>query len=611
MDKETSRNTIIFFVCALGLLIAYNFLVLQPTQKREAALKAQQAAVQAAAPAAAGPAAPTLVPVPQALAASPRVTIDTPAGTGANAHRGLTGSISLVGAKFDDLDLKGYHETIDPKSPLIELLRPQGAQYAYFAQFGWTGQNLPGLPDLNTTWTLASGTTLSPGHPVRLTYTSEQGLTFTRDISVDDEFMFTVADTVVNAGAEPVTLTPFAAIEREGIPPPGLRARPSNDGVFSMLGNGGQYRGPNIHVYRKWAKDGQYSGTSTGGWMGLGDKYWLAALVPDQKEAIQTHFTSRPFGTGTAYVVRYDGPARALAPGTQITETRRFFAGAKLEPVLDAYAKSVRDPNQAVPRFTDAIDWGWGYFITKPLFWMIKFFQGYVGNFGIAILMLTIVIKIVFFFPANMSFASMTKMKKIQPQMDKLKVRFKDDPAAMQQAVMKLYKDEKINPLLGCLPMLATIPVFLALFKVLNTTIEMYHAPFFGWIQDLSDRDPTSILQLFGLIHWHPEAVPLIGTFLDGPLHLGVWPLLYGITMLLTQSMSPPAADPTQQAIMKWLPVVFTFVMSSFAAGLIIYYCWSNFLTIIQQYVIMRRYKVDNPIDGIIRRITGKPAPAG
>ncbi len=599
MDNDNSRNTIIFVICALGLWFAYDFLVLQPAQKQQAAQKAIQQKQAIAQPGVAvnpdGTPAPVFIPVAQALA-RPSVAIDTPA---------LTGSISLEGGRFDDLNLRNYRQTLDPKSPMVELLRPLGAQHAFFAQFGWSGQNLTGLPDAHTPWTLASTGALTPGHPVRLTYSTPQGLAFTRDIAVDDQFMFTVTDTVVNSGPAPVTITPYGAVERQGVPPPKARASASADGAFSVLGKDKEYR-LKIRQYKPWAKDGQYDLPSTGGWMGIADKYWLTALVPDQKEPLNARFSAGPFGSEKVFQIRYEGQPHLLNPGSQVTETRRLFAGAKRAPVLTGYTKSL-----GIPRFVDAIDWGWGWYITKPLFWLIEFFQRYIGNFGLAILMLTVAIKIAFFFPANMSFESMTKMKKVQPQLDKLKERFKEDPAALQQNMMKLYKEEKINPLLGCLPMLATMPVFFGLFKVLNTTIEMRQAPFFGWIQDLSDRDPTSILTLFGAIPWDPSLVPLIGGFLDGPLHLGIWPLLYGITMILTQSMSPPAGDPTQQMIMKWIPVIFTFVMSSLPAGLIIYYCWSNSLTIVQQYIIMRRFKVDNPIDAGLRRITGKPKPAG
>ena len=545
--------------------------------------------------------------MPQALAASPRVSIQSPLGPEPTSRRGLAGSIALTGARFDNLNLTGYREKQDEPTA-VELLRPAAAGFGYYAEFGWSGQNLPGLPDAATPWTLASGTALTPTTPVVLTYTSPGGLTFNREIKLDDQFMFTVTDTVINQGAAPVTLTPYSAVRREGVPaiPKGMTA--SADGVYAILGKPGEYRGPNIKVYRKWAKEGKYTQESTGGWMGFSDKYWLTALIADNEERVATTFTATPAGRDHTFEVRYDGVAQVLNPGAQITESRRLFAGAKSEPLLAQYAES-----QGIPRFVEAINWGARlFFITKPLFSTIKLFEGWVGNFGIAILMLTVVIKLVFFYPSQLSFASMTKMKKVAPQVEKLKVRYKDDPAAMQQAMMKLYKDEKINPLLGCLPMLATIPVFFALFHVLNTTIEMRHAPFFGWIHDLSARDPTTIWNLFGLIPWDPStlSIPLIGNPLDGLLHLGVWPLLYGITMLLTQSMSPPATDPTQQMIMRWMPIVFTFIMANFPAGLLIYYCWSNFLTILQQYVLMRRFKVDTPIDAIYRRLTGKPDPA-
>ena len=372
-----------------------------------------------------------------------------------------------------------------------------------------------------------------------------------------------------------------------------------------MLGEDDQYR-LKMRRYSKWQKDGSYTLPSTGGWLGISDKYWLTAIIPDQKEALNARFTAQAAGDNELYTSEYVGAARHLSPGSQITVTRHMFVGAKRAPVLTDYGKQL-----GIPRFVDAIDWGWGYFITKPIFWMIKWFQSFVGNFGLAILMMTVVVKVAFFFPANISFASMTKMKKIQPQVEVLRSQHKDDPAAQQQAMMKLYRDEKINPLMGCLPMLVTIPVFLGLYSVLSTTIEMRQAPFFGWIQDLSARDPTTILNLFGLIPWDPSTMPLIGTVLDGPLHLGVFPLLYGLTMFLTQSMSPTTGDPTQQMIFRWMPVIFTFVLATLPVGLLIYYCWSNLLTIIQQYVIMRRYKVDNPIDAGIRRLTGKPKPSG
>jgi YidC/Oxa1 family membrane protein insertase len=298
------------------------------------------------------------------------------------------------------------------------------------------------------------------------------------------------------------------------------------------------------------------------------------------------------------------GQARTVGPGQQVTETSHFFAGAKTVPLLRAYEKSL-----GVPRFDDAVDWGMFWFFTRPIFSFLQFIFQHVGNFGVAILLLTVAVRALFYPLAQKQYESMTKMKKVQPQMEALKVKFKDDPAKQQQELMALYQREKVNPLAGCLPLLLQIPVFFALYKVLTVTIEMRHAPFFGWIRDLSARDSTTIWNLFGLIPWNPATTPLIGGILDTTLHLGVLPLAYGVTMWLTTSMSPPAPDPMQQRIFQFMPLIFMFIMAPFAVGLLIYWTWSNCLTILQQYVIMRRFGVENPIDRIIGRMTGR-APA-
>jgi YidC/Oxa1 family membrane protein insertase len=293
-----------------------------------------------------------------------------------------------------------------------------------------------------------------------------------------------------------------------------------------------------------------------------------------------------------------------VQPGGTYTHVSRLFAGAKTVPVLRTYEDTL-----GIPRFEDAVDWGRLFFITKPAFWLLEVFNGLLGSFGLAILALTVVVKLLMFYPANLSYESLTKMKKVQPQVEELRARWKDDPQKQQQELMRLYQSEKINPLMGCLPMLATIPVFLALFKVLSVAIEMRHAPFYGWIQDLSSRDPTTLLNLFGLIPWDPATTPFIGGFLNTYLHIGVWPLAYGVTQWLSMKMSPPAPDPIQQRIMELMPVIFTFVLASLSVGLMIYYTWSNILTILQQYVIMRKYQVDNPIDDFLNRLKARKAP--
>jgi YidC/Oxa1 family membrane protein insertase len=328
--------------------------------------------------------------------------------------------------------------------------------------------------------------------------------------------------------------------------------------------------------------------------------------LPDQREPIRAAFRVTPTGGGDIYDASYLGRARAIAPGLQVTTTTHLFAGAKVVTTLKDYQKRL-----GVADFDKAIDWGMFWFFTRPIFWVLDFFYGHIGNFGIAIMLLTVCVKLLFFWPANKSYESMTKTKKIQPEVEKIKARIKDDPAKLHQETMALYQREKINPFMGCLPVLVQIPVFWALLKTQAMTIEMRHAPFFGWIHDLSARDPTTIWNLFGLIPWDPSTAPMIGALLGGTLHIGAWPLLMGFTMWLSQSMTPTTGmDPTQAKIMQFFPLIFMFSLSQFAAGLVIYWSWNNFLSIIQQYAIMRRFKVDNPIDSAIRQITGRLKPS-
>ena len=597
MQENNNRNTIIFVVSAVLILIAYQFLVVDPaTKRRNADMVRQKAAtVETQKPGVLPSATPGTVVVSreQAAAASTRAPITTPA---------LSGSVSLRGARIDDLFLKNYRQTVDKTSPPVELLRPEGSRYAYFAEFGWTGANLPGLPTADTVWQLVEGSTLAPGQPLTLRTSTGQGLTFTRKIEVDDRFMFTVTDTVANTGAGSVTLAPYGSVQRQGIPAGLGKIHIVHEGAIGWLGD--ELRQVK---YAKWLKDGGGSPiTSTGGWTGITDKYWLAAMIPDQKERIQSQYRVTKAGATDIYEANYIGQPRVIPAGRQITETTRLFAGAKTVPVLKDYETKL-----GVPHFDMAVDWGNFWFITRPMFAFLDFIFRHVGNFGIAILLLTVAVKLIFFPLANKSYESLTKMKKVQPQVEELRKRLKDDPAKQQQELMALYQKEKINPLTGCLPMLVQIPVFYGLYKVLTVTIEMRHAPFFGWIQDLSARDPLTIWNLFGLLPYNPATVPVIGGFLNSDLlHLGPLALLYGVTMYLSTAMNPPQADPVQQKIFQFMPIMFTFIMAPFAVGLLIYWAWSNVLTILQQYVIMRRFKVDNPIDQIIAKLTGKKSTA-
>jgi YidC/Oxa1 family membrane protein insertase len=598
--QNDNRNTMIFIGCALVIFFAYQFLVLDPAaKKRQAELKAKQPEVSQSVKPGATPAAPVAAPASlsrdAAKAATPRVSLDTAA---------LTGSINLVGGRVDDLRLKGYGETVDPRSPRVDLLRPEGAANAWFAEFGWIGQNIPGLPNDKTLWAVKSGGTLTDKAPVILTYTSPQGLVFTRTVAVDDHFMFTLTDTVTNGGGAPVSIQPYGAIRRQGVPPEVLKSQNVHEGAVGVLSQDDKGKKElRLQKYKAWKKKGEFTYASTGGWLGVTDKYWLAALIPDQKENIAARYLARQSAGLDVYATDYVGSPHAIAPGATVTETTRLFAGAKKAQQLKAYQKAY-----AIPNFDQAVDWGILWFLTRPFFAALEFFFGFVGNFGVAILLVTLCVRILLFPLANKSYESMSKMKKLTAPLEELKAKHKDDPAKLQQETMALYQREKVNPLVGCLPLLLQIPVFLAFYKVLSTTIEMRHAPFFGFVKDLSARDPTNIWNLFGLLPFDPASVPFAGFLLGGAAGLGICVILYGFTMWLTTAMNPPAPDPMQQRIFQLMPLLFTFIMAPLAVGLIIYWTFSNVLSIFQQYIIMHRLKVENPIDDFFARFGGGKA---
>jgi YidC/Oxa1 family membrane protein insertase len=590
MQDESSRNTIIFLVCAFVLFIVYQQFVTGPAQKKHEAELAQQrahaAARQTTAPSLA---APQNVTRDQALAASPRVPVSTPS---------LKGSISLRGARIDDLFLTKYAQTPDKGSAPVELFQPEGPKYAFFADFGWVGQNVAGLPTASTLWTLASGDQLSPGHPVTLTYASGQGLTFTRRIEVDPNYMFTITDTVANATGQAVSIAPYGTVQRDGVPPGVGSTSVVHEGAVGWLGD--HLRS---FTYKDLAKDGAHTQefTSAGAWAGITDKYWLAAIIPTPSETVRATYQFSKTPGVDLYDVNFVGQTRNIGPGQQVTATQRLFAGAKVVSVLKGYQDKL-----GVPHLDEAIDWGRFFsFLTRPLLWFLDQIYAFVGGFGVAILILTVVVRAVFFPIAQRQYESMTKMKKVQPMMEELRKRYKDDPAKQQQEVMALYQREKVNPLAGCFPILLQIPVFYSLYKVLQISIEMRHAPFLIW-NDLSSRDPTTVWNLFGLIPWNPAHTPLLGGILDTTLHIGILPLAYGFTMFLTTSMSPPAPDPAQQRVFQLMPLIFMFIMAPFAVGLLIYWTWSNCLTTVQQYVMMRRFKVDNPVDRMLARLSGR-----
>jgi YidC/Oxa1 family membrane protein insertase len=480
----------------------------------------------------------------------------------------LSGSLSLLGGRIDDLTLSQFYEELSESSPAIVLLSPSGTSNAYFADYGWIGEGIA-LPNKNTLWS-ASSKTLSPDKPVTLKWNNGQGLIFKRTYAIDEKYMFSVSQSVENKGSSSVTLYPYALISRHGLPEvTGFYIL--HEGLLGVFDETLQELD-----YTDMQDTNTVANKTTGGWLGITDKYWLMALIPDQKTPVSTRFTYRNDNGLEKFQADFMSAPVTIAAGDSGEVNSHLFTGAKEVKVLDSYETKLD-----IARFDLAIDFGWFYFLTKPIFYTLIFINEHVGNFGVAILLLTVLIKIIFFPLANKSYTSMSKMKKLQPEMVKLRERFGDDKMQLNQEMMALYKREKANPASGCLPMLVQIPVFFALYKVLFVTIEMRHAPFFGWVQDLSAPDPTNFFNLFGLIPWNPAAV------LPDPLLIGVWPLAMGVTMYLQQKLNPQPADPMQAKIFMFLPIMFTFLLARFPAGLVIYWAWNNLLSIIQQKIIM------------------------
>jgi len=574
---NNNKNVILAVALAAAVLIIWQYFVATPAMKaeqaRQATLTHQEKTAPSSAPVLPGMSAGAAHMSRDAAlkAGGKRVAIDAPM---------VDGSILLKGARFDDLRLKKYRETIDPKSPEIVLLAPKSTDFPYAATFGWVGA--ADMPNDNSQWTQVNGDTLAPGHPVTLTFDNGHGLVFTRIIAIDSQYMFTVTDSVANKGGAQVSLYPYGTVEREGI-------QKDESGLYLHVGFVGVAGNSEVDANYKDFKD---PGTppktfsSTGGWAGITDKYWMAAVVPPQSEAFNGAYVGSKTAAGVdAYQANYRLNARKLAPGQTASVTHRLFAGAKVVDILRGY-----QDNLHISHFDNAVDWGWFWFLTRPFFWVLDHLYKLFGNFGVAILGLTVVVKIIFFPLQTASFRSMSKMKKLQPHMEALKKTHSDDPQKLQLAMMELYKREKANPLSGCVPILLTIPVFIALYKVLFVTIEMRHAPFYGWIHDLSAPDPTSLLNLFGLIPYNPAAV--LPHFLL-VLSIGVWPIVMGFTQFLQGKLNPAPADPVQARMLTFMPLIFTFMFGTFPAGLVIYYCWNNFLTVIQQSIIMKREGVE------------------
>jgi len=574
------RNLILAIVLSVAILLTFQFLVVEPRQVKtgttggqvteQAAPSGQTAGTAPGAPMppSASGAAPDSVSSKasraEALAASGRVRIDTPT---------LTGSISLTGGRIDDLILAKYRETIEPNSANIVLLSPPGVEQPYFADFGWSAITAgASLPNADTVWQ-ADGKSLTPETPVTLSWDNGQGLRFERTFAIDNRYMFTVTQRVFNTSQAAVSLAPYSLISRTGTP---------NVLGFYILHEGllGVFNGTLKEIKYKAIKDDlKVEQPTTGGWLGFTDKYWLVALVPDQDKPVNSRFLYNAASGTDKYQTDFLYDAMTVQPGGNAEATSRVFAGAKEVATLDDYESRL-----GITNFDRAVDFGWFYFLTKPLFYALHYIAKTVGNFGIAIMMLTVCVKLAFFPLANKSYTSMAKMRRLQPQTTELRERFKDDKQRLNQEMMALYKKEGANPMSGCLPIAVQIPVFFALYKVMFVTIEMRQAPFFGWIRDLSVPDPTSILNGFGLLPW---MVPNLG-----PLHvisIGIWPLIMGLTMFLQQRLNPQPPDPIQAKLFMFMPIIFTFLLARFPAGLVIYWTWNNLLSITQQYFIMRR----------------------
>jgi len=598
-NNNPNRNLMLAIALSAAVLFGWQYFVAMPAMKADQAKQALLAkqhkpAMPAGAPIPGG--MPAQLPRDKALAlGGSRVRIDTPS---------LDGSLLLRGARFDDLRLKNYRETEDKKSPEIVLLAPKGTAYPYFVDFGWTnaeGVNTP-VPDANTVWTLTKGQALSVGKPVTLQWDNGHGLVFTREISVDDKFMFTVTDSVQNKGAAAATLYPYALVVRDGVPST-QHYWVLHEGFVGVAD--GTLKDANYDDFKEEGTPPK-TFTSVGGWVGITDKYWMAAIAPPQNESFDGSYLATPFGSAKAYEANYRlGAHTAAAGGGIVHVVHHLFAGAKVVDTLRHY-----DHTLGISNFDMAIDWGWFKPITQPLFWVLDQFYKLLGNFGLAILLLTVAVKLVTFPIANASAKTMAKMKKVQPEQEKIKELFADDPVKQQQAIMELYRREKVNPLTGCVPQLLVIPVFFSLYKVFFVTIEMRQAPFYGWIHDLAAPDPTSIINLFGLL---PYSVP---SFIPAYLSIGIWPILMGITQWVQTKLNPAPADPIQARMFGLMPIMFTFMFATFPAGLVIYYTWNNLLGIAQQWYIMSRQGVEVHLfknlrlEGIVQRLFGRTKPA-
>jgi len=559
-----NKNVLLAVILSTAILIGWSFYFENPeeAQRKRAEMQGKtetQTSIQkpeAPQPSKANPS--KSISRNEALKESERVLIE---------NKNLSGSISLRGALIDDIILKNFRETLDANSKPIVLLSPKKYEQGYFVESGWaTTKSDVKVPDNNTLWQIRDGKKLTPNYPITLEWNNKEGLVFLKKIEIDDKYLFKITETVRNDKNKVVDLFHYGQITKN--------AKPATENFYILHEGLTGVVDKNLkeETYSAVEKEKKtYNGKS--GWFGITDKYWMSAIIPESGKSFKGEYSF----TGNYKANFIISEPNTIGPQKSTTSNIKIFIGAKEVYPIDDYAEK-----EKIDRFDLAIDWGWFYFITKPLFFVIDYIFKIVGNFGVAIIILTALVRIVFFPLSNYSFKSMAKMKVLQPEMLRLKELYKDDAKRTQQEMMALYKREKVNPLSGCLPILVQIPIFFAVYKMLFVTLEMRHAPFFGWIKDLSAADPTTIFNLFGLIPWEPP------TF----LMIGIWPILMGVTMYFQQKLNPAPPDPIQAKIFAWFPFIITIMLASFPSGLVIYWTASNILTMAQQYYIMGKTTV-------------------
>ncbi len=561
MNNNNNLNLVIAIILALGIMAAWQYFYERPklsalTNQHQTYNKQMDKVKSDSALSV--PLAETFVERNAAISSNgSRITIST---------KRINGSISLKGLRFDDITLADYRRDIGNNSPEVELLSPSNTKTAYFVETGWHNEFAgTTLPDQNTFWK-ANSNLLEEGKPVNFTWTNSDNVEFIVTVKIDQNYMFSIEQKVINHSSKPIALRPYGIINRIYTT---LEASNAilHEGPIGAIGN----KLEDVTYEKIKDKKTQHFDTNRINWIGITDKYWLTALIPDKLFEYNSNFSYGIVNGQDRYQVDFLGGQQIVEPGKQLSITNLLFTGAKKVNLLDDYSKEYE-----ITLFDRAIDFGIFYVLTKPLFHVLNFSYQFLGNFGVSILIVTVIIKLLMFGIANKSYRSMKKMKKLQPEVERIKDLYSDDKTRLHQEIMALYKREKVSPLSGCLPLLIQIPVFFSIYKVLYVTIEMRHAPFFGWIRDLSSSDPTSIFNLFGLLAWSPPSF----------LMVGVWPILMAITMYLQQRMSPEPADPVQASVMRFMPLMFLVMFSRFPAGLLIYWTWNNILSIIQQYYI-------------------------